>query len=231
MTFYNGFDTGAFPGMRALAWLKAETSLVWCGYYLAPAPSHSDTSWGGQRAALVEQGWGLAPVYLGQQTAGPGSRNATGPQGRSDGAQAAVLARREGFPTGSTLYLDWEDGSSPGPDALAYIRTWMAGLVAAGYAPGLYCSHELAAALLAQVAAPLPGPPPRIWAWRVATAAAHPYLGDIRQLAAADPAGCGDPQAALWQFEQNAVLALPGTPCDGLQLDLSHSSLPDPSAP
>jgi hypothetical protein len=228
MTFHTGFDTDRFPGLPALAWLKTNTSLAWCGYYLAPAPSHADTGWMGWRPTLVANGWGLAPVYLGQQTAGPGAHIVTAEQGGIDGAQAAALAGSEGFPTGATVYLDWEDGSRPGAAAIAYIRAWIAALADAGYSPGLYCSHALAADLVADLA---PGPIPQIWAWCVATVGRHPYAGDIRTLTASDPAGCGDAHAALWQFEQDAVLSLPGTPCDGLEVDLSHAAVADPSAP
>ncbi|MCD0247589.1 glycoside hydrolase domain-containing protein [Xanthomonas melonis] len=227
MTFYTGFDTDQFPGLPALDWLKNETSLAWCGYYLAPAPSHADTGWMGQRAALTAQGWGLAPVYLGQQTIGPGSHEANARQGSIDGAQAAALARAEGFPGGAVVYLDWEDGGSPPQAAIDYIRMWIAALVEHGYSPGLYCSHARAVELLSRIG---PGPTPRVWAWRVSTAARHPYAGDIRHIQPADPAGCGYSQAILWQYEQDAVLSLPGTPCDGLEVDLSYSSLADPSA-
>ncbi len=27
-----------------MAWLRANTNLVWCGYYLGPAPSHASTA-------------------------------------------------------------------------------------------------------------------------------------------------------------------------------------------
>jgi len=65
-----GFDTAFYPGDSQMAWLKANTNLVWCGYYLAPAPSHRDTSWMGTRATLLAQGWGIAPVYLSSRRRG-----------------------------------------------------------------------------------------------------------------------------------------------------------------
>ncbi|QJD68454.1 DUF1906 domain-containing protein [Xanthomonas campestris pv. badrii] len=228
MTCYAGFDTDQFPGLPALDWLKTHTELAWCGYYLAPAPSHADTGWMGQRAALIAQGWGLAPVYLGQQTIGPGSHDVTARQGSSDGAQAAALARAEGFPQGAVVYLDWEDGGSPPQAAIDYIRLWIAALVENGYSPGLYCSHARAVELLSRIG---PGPSPRVWAWRVSTAGRHRYTGDIQHIQAADPAGCGYSQASLWQYEQDAVLSLPDTPCDGLEVDLSHSAYADPNVP
>jgi hypothetical protein len=45
MTFFVGFDCLAYPGTDEMTWLKANTNLGWCGFYLAPAPSHSDSSW------------------------------------------------------------------------------------------------------------------------------------------------------------------------------------------
>ncbi|KGK57303.1 hypothetical protein FHR53_001717 [Xanthomonas arboricola] len=227
MTFHSGFDTYRFPGYEALAWLRQHTPLTWCGYYLGPSPSHLDCGWMGKRGVLLQQGWGFAPVYVGQQTCGPGKHCVTAERGIIDGAQAAELASVEGFPAGSTLYLDWEDGGTPDADALAYIGKWMQAMNNAGYAPGIYCSHLLAQQLSAQFRN---GRPPRVWAWKVGTTSRHPYTGQIEQLIAADPAGCGYPQATLWQFEQNAVLRLPCPSCNNLQVDISHSTLPDPSA-
>jgi hypothetical protein len=65
MPGYPGVDMAEFPGAAVMAWLQASTNAGWCGYYLAPAPSHRDTSWMGQPpAALQASGRGLAPTYL-----------------------------------------------------------------------------------------------------------------------------------------------------------------------
>jgi len=224
---YTGFDTGTFPGADRLAWLKANTRLSWCGFYLGPAPSHHDAGWMGQRKTLLAQGWGLAPIYLGQQTAGPGSRNVSAQQGGCDGEEAVRLADVAGFPRQSTIYLDWEDGSRPSDTALAYISRWVAAVIENGYQPGLYCSHVLAPLMAASVTRSNPAAKLRIWVWKVSTDQAHAYQGDIKTLASASPAGSGYP-ATLWQFEQNCVLPLPGA-CQGLQVDLSWSALQDPS--
>jgi hypothetical protein len=231
MPYYAGFDTGICPGPDQLAWLKAHTNLSWCGYYLAPAPSHDDTSWMGRREALRAQGWGLVPIFLGQQTAGPGSHNAIGPQGSTDGAQAAELARNEGFPPQSCLFLDWEDGSSPSPQAQAYIAAWANAVAESGYQPGLYCSHGLAPEMAALLGRLNPAPALRIWAWRVATVDTHRYEGSITGFRTVDPAGCGYAPAVAWQCEQNCELSLPGAPIGSLQVDLSCSIAPDPGAP
>lgn len=64
-----GFDTNVYPGDRAMDAWKRTGLYEWVGYYLA-APCHADDSWSGKRATLVNNGWGLAVIYVGQQTWG-----------------------------------------------------------------------------------------------------------------------------------------------------------------
>jgi hypothetical protein len=45
-------------------------SYEWVGYYLPSTPCHRDASWSGKRDELSRMGWGLAVVYVGQQTWG-----------------------------------------------------------------------------------------------------------------------------------------------------------------
>src|SRR4051812_49909014 len=71
-----GFDTFAYPGDDAMkAWLTADKPYSWVGYYLS-APCHNDDTWEGKRATLSNMGWGMAVIYVGQQTWGktPGQR-------------------------------------------------------------------------------------------------------------------------------------------------------------
>lgn len=64
-----GFDTSEYPGDEAMAAWKANSPYEWVGYYL-PAPCHKDDSWAGKRDTLDAMGWGVAVVYVGQQTWG-----------------------------------------------------------------------------------------------------------------------------------------------------------------
>ena len=67
---YLGFDTGTYPGDNAmLAWRTGGAPYEWTGYYL-PSPCHPDEGWSGKRTTLTEMGYGLAVVYVGQQTWG-----------------------------------------------------------------------------------------------------------------------------------------------------------------
>jgi hypothetical protein len=62
-----GFDTGIYPGDETMRVWRATAPYKWVGYYL-PAPCHKDDSWSGKRAELTNMGWGLAVIYVGQQT-------------------------------------------------------------------------------------------------------------------------------------------------------------------
>ena len=63
-----GFDTSIYPGDAAMqAWVRPSSPYEWVGYYLQ-APCHRDPSWMGKRQTLTTMGWGLAVLYVGQQT-------------------------------------------------------------------------------------------------------------------------------------------------------------------
>ena len=65
-----GFDTYSYPGDAAmLAWRDESVPYEWVGYYLE-APCHTDNSWSGKRQKLDAMGWGLAVIYVGEQTWG-----------------------------------------------------------------------------------------------------------------------------------------------------------------
>lgn len=65
-----GFDTSKYPGDDAMQAWRDDGSFEWVGYYLPSAPCHRDGSWSGKREQLSQMGWGLAVVYVGQQTWG-----------------------------------------------------------------------------------------------------------------------------------------------------------------
>jgi len=67
---YMGFDTGEYPGDDAMrAWRTGDSPYHWSGYYL-PSPCHQDEGWEGKRETLTAMGYGLAVLYVGQQTWG-----------------------------------------------------------------------------------------------------------------------------------------------------------------
>lgn len=137
-----GFDIGVHPGAAALrAWVPPASPYRWVGYYLA-APCHRDASFMGTRAAIQALGYGLAVLYVGQQTwegvpdrqppdGGPlaarGPTPAATPAAALDGALAgptlaAARALARGIaqaPTCSRTLLSAARGASEGADAVA----------------------------------------------------------------------------------------------------------------
>jgi hypothetical protein len=63
-----GFDTYRYPGDDVMrAWRHDDVPYEWVGYYL-PAPCHDGRTWVGKRERLANMGWGMAVIYVGQQT-------------------------------------------------------------------------------------------------------------------------------------------------------------------
>lgn len=184
-----GFDTHTFPGEKTMrAWKNAPGApYSWVGYYL-PSPCHKNASWAGKRDLLTNMGWGLAVVYVGQQTWGrtPKALSATRiaslvkagttciadllstTRGMLDGADAIAVALREGFAPHSIVFLDIERMEVM-PDAMrAYYRAWAQALLTDGrYRPGVYVHAHNAQAvyddLKQEFAAAKVNEEPRIW--------------------------------------------------------------------
>lgn len=213
MAVYRGIDADQFPGLDALGWLKANADLSWAGMYLAPAPSHRDTGWMGQRAGIAALGLGVVPVFLGQQTTGLGSHAVNGIQGTTDGDAAAALMTQEGFAAGSYVYLDLENGPPLTLLQAAYVKAWAAAVTAKGWGVGLYVSHLLATQVQGLANNP------RLWCFRVVGGALE---------AAAEPSGCGFWGATAWQFSQDQHLA---AGAHSIFADFNSSTMQDPSAP
>jgi hypothetical protein len=221
MAGFPGFDTSAYPGDSIMSWLKANTNLVWSGFYLGTAPSHPNKGWMTKRAKLLQQGWGLAPLYVGQQVTGPGSHHTSGPQGTKDAADAAALMTSAGFPAGACVYLDLENGPPLTPAQEDYAAHWVDALTTYGFAPGIYCSHGFAAQIhqLRSKA--------RIWAFKVSTTAPHPVPG--HNYPDLHPAGSGYAGAYAWQLGQACLIDVPLASGGTLKVDLDTAVAPDPS--
>jgi hypothetical protein len=183
-----GFDTNIYPGDRAMRAWKRFGEYEWVGYYL-PAPCHKDDSWSGTRPRLVDQGWGLAVIYVGQQTwgrklgttahktstkhstkkkrrrtRGTMKRESKRPiatsggdcsttfvnatHGRTDAHDAIARATHEGFPPGTTIFLDVEYMDVLPPLMREYYRAWTQTVLADGaYRPGIYAHTRNAGAI------------------------------------------------------------------------------------
>jgi Domain of unknown function (DUF1906) len=223
MTAFAGFDSSAYPGDAIMKWLRANTNLVWCGYYFGATPSHTGTDWMGRRAVLQSLNWGIAPLYVGQQTVGRGSHHPDAAHGTTDGQQAAKLMSSEGFASGSVVYLDLENGLPFPQSEKDYVKFWSAAVQGAGFTPGIYCSYTLAAQVAALVPSAL------IWAFKVPTNKAHKVPGP--HYPDPSPAGSGYAAAFAWQLDQHSLIAVPLASGGWLEVDLDSASTPNPSIP
>lgn len=217
---YAGFDRADCPDMMMMARLRRETNLVWCGFYL-PAPSQRGSTWIGKREPLAKLGWGLAPIFVGQQTTGPGAKTVTAQQGLTDGLRAADALEKEGFPPGTWVYLDLENGPPLSFAEREYVGAWVDAVNAGHYRAGVYCSY-LIAGEIAQAR-----PAVRIWVFHLRVKAIIPHSVAGAIFDAPDPAKSGYPGASIWQHDDEARLTQFGM----LACDLDSATMPDPGAP
>ena len=186
---YLGFDTGTYPGDQAMrAWRTGNSPYSWAGYYLQ-SPCHQDEGWMGKRETLTDIGYGLAVLYVGQQTWGrrPGAPHmervkvskrvtsyvgrgkhrrkvkrtvtrtvlrkapppppgatcssdfVSGARGMREGVDAAQTTAREGFPRGTTVFLDLERMDVLHQPMRDYYSAWVRAVLDDGrYVPGIY---------------------------------------------------------------------------------------------
>ncbi len=233
-----GFDTNVYPGDRAMRAWKDAGRYRWVGYYL-PAPCHRDGSWAGTRERLQGMGWGMAVIYVGQQTWGrtpsPTSKAAasatrrgascnahfvSAPRGRRDGTDAVARAAAEGFAHGTVIFLDIERMERM-PEAMrAYYREWTARVLADGrYRPGVYVHAHNAARVhddLVDVFAAFESPErPTVW-----VASGRNFSTDK------GPTDVGHAFADVWQGRLDVVESHNGV---RLPIDVNVSAVPSPS--
>jgi hypothetical protein len=218
MALFLGLDTATYPGDNLMKLARAQANISFTGFYLAPAPSHSSTSWMKKRAFLSGLGYGFAPVYVGQQQSGPGSHNLSTKQGGVDGRNAVSLMQGAGFPASSIVYLDVETGPPVVPAFFDYYGAWVQAVITGGYNAGVYCSHLLAAQFLVHDSRALP------WVFRLQFSGGHVF---VPPLPLPDPAASGFSGAKVLQFAQNCTLNIGGTQLT--PVDLNTALVPDPS--
>ncbi|MGA2300670.1 MAG: glycoside hydrolase domain-containing protein [Candidatus Acidiferrum sp.] len=135
---YFGFDRNDYPGDDALPSLRKTFSFT--GYWLSAPPGEKRSTWFGKRTLLQSQGFGFVALFNGRESRTLHNSADARQKGMLDAQSAAKLARQEGFPRDSVIFLDIEEGGRlPGPYH-AYLQAWNNGLAQAGYRAGVYCS-------------------------------------------------------------------------------------------
>ncbi|MGD0621358.1 MAG: S-layer homology domain-containing protein [Thermacetogeniaceae bacterium] len=208
-TLYYGFDASPYPGDNVVqAWWNG-SPFCYTSFYLGPTAYHSDASFMNERQTLVNQGWGLMPVYVGRQA---DSEHLDTPTGLADADEAVNLAVDAGFSRNTTIYLDIETGKPLTGNYMNYVTTWAGEVKGKGYGVGIYCNTKTAD----QIRSALPGA--AFWV-------AH-YTGDSLPVSALSPADTGVSYAGSWQFTGDTSLTYGGYP---IAVDLDVSTYHDPS--
>jgi hypothetical protein len=135
---YLGFDRNEYPGDENLALLHQTFS--YAGFWLNAPPGEKTNTWKGKRETLQSAGFGFLVLFNGRVFARLKTLSHAATLGRSDAEAAAASARHEGFPEGTVIFLDQEEGGRMLPEQKAYIYGWADGVNAAGFRAGIYCS-------------------------------------------------------------------------------------------
>jgi glycoside hydrolase-like protein len=135
---YLGFDSNNYPGDTNLKALHETFSYT--SYWLNNPPGEKANTWLGHRATVRSAGFGFLVLYNGRLYKELKTVARAAALGKSDAEAAAVTAKREGFPSGTIIFLDQEQGGRMLPEQKAYIFAWVDGVTGAGFAAGIYCS-------------------------------------------------------------------------------------------
>ena len=135
---YLGFDRNDYPGDAAMRELRK--TFRFTSYWLSPPPGEKSNRWSGKRELLKSLGFGFAVLYSGPESRRLKNGRAAATRGVKDADEAAAAARQDGFPGGTVIFLDIEEGGRLPAAYHAYLRAWARELSAKGFRAGVYCS-------------------------------------------------------------------------------------------
>jgi hypothetical protein len=135
---YLGFDRNDYPGDEKLGLLRQTFS--YAGFWLNHPPGEKTNTWTGKREMLESAGFGFLVLFNGRLSAELKTVSTAGKLGKSDGQAAIAAAQHEGFPVGTVIFLDQEEGGRMLPEQKAYLYAWVDEVSAAGFRAGVYCS-------------------------------------------------------------------------------------------
>jgi hypothetical protein len=133
-----GFDLNAYPGDEALPLLRKTFSFA--GYWLSAPPGEKNSSWTGKRKAIQQQGFGFLVLFNARASREVKNTETARAKGKLDAQSAATLAKQEGFPAGTVIFLDVEEGGRLSESYQTYVQSWFESLATNGFHSGVYCS-------------------------------------------------------------------------------------------
>ncbi len=248
-SFYLGFDRNNYPGDENLKALHQTFSYM--GYWLGHPPSAKTNTWKGKRRKIEAAGFGFLVLYNGRPYVQLKSVANAMRLGKLDAASAISAAHREGFPGGTIIFLDQEEGGRMLPEQKAYIYAWVDAVNASGFAAGVYCSgianQESVSVSIVTADDIRDNAHGRQIAFWIANDTCPPSPGCAFQKLPPGPSQSGVKFADVWQFAQSprrpAVTAScvrtynadgncypPGMDTAmGLHIDIETANSPDPS--
>jgi hypothetical protein len=135
---YLGFDRNLYPGDDAMPLLRK--TFLYSGYWISPPPGEKINTWAGKRQLLQSQGFGFLVLYRGRESRELKTAASAAQKSAQDSRYAIANAQKEGFASGTVIFLDIEEGGRLPATYHAYLRAWAAAVAKAGYRPGVYCS-------------------------------------------------------------------------------------------
>lgn len=136
--YYLGFDRNDYPGDEAMKLLRRDFAFT--GYWLGNPPGETTKSWSGKRELLRSEGFGFVLLFAGPTSGQLRDQPYTLKRVAGDAHAAAAAARREGFPSGSVIFLDIEEGGRLPSTYTTYLKAWASELERLGFRAGVYCS-------------------------------------------------------------------------------------------
>jgi hypothetical protein len=133
---YLGFDRNEYPGDAALAILRE--SFAFSGYWLNAPPGDAVNTWQGKREQIRSAGFGFLVLFNGRLDRDL-KKDATS-VGVRDAQNAVSTAMRDGFPAGTTIFVDQEEGGRMLPEQKAYLYAWIDAINSSEFRAGVYCS-------------------------------------------------------------------------------------------
>jgi Rv2525c-like, glycoside hydrolase-like domain len=202
---YLGFDRNDYPGDSNLKLLRQTFS--YAGFWLNHPPGEVTNTWIGKRQALQAAGFGFLVLFNGRLYSQLRTLARAGGLGKSDAQIAVASARREGFPEGTIIFLDQEEGGRMLSQQKAYIYAWVDNVVAAGFRAGIYCSgiaaEEDGGASVITAQDVRQNSAGRKIAYWIANDACPPSPGCTLPKPPPSPSESGIDFAEVWQFAQS----------------------------
>jgi len=245
---YLGFDHNDYPGDENLPALRKKYAFA--GYWLNKPLGAANNTWIGKRKLVQAAGFGFLVAFNGRTFAEIKSIGDPSKLGRSDGGTAVEAAKHEGFPPGTIIFLDQEEGGRLLPAQRGYLHAWINAVKAASFEAGVYCSgiparEALGASVVTAIDIQQSGGGRKLGYW-VSNDQCPPSPGCAFPPNPPMPAASGVALAQVWQFAQSPRRSKFASDCkatynkDGncyppgsypqqLHVDLDSSTSADPS--